>query len=160
MELRSSLRHRSLGEEGVKGMQLQYGKWYHVGNFYQRYHRGGSASYLDVKGPASCSSNFMDVSTAAQKDRIGRGTGLWRLVHATLSPGAAAKKPGDAVKTGDTFYLQNCFGSGSYLDVCGPCRACANNNKMDVSTSFVRHREGDGSKTSIWQIVRAVFPDQ
>ncbi len=144
---------RITGAGQIMSEPLRYGKWYHVKNKYIPEGASGG-TYLDVRGnPLVCSQNYRDVSGSLTKDRIGQGTGLWRIISATVSPGATPKGPNATVNNGDTLYLQNCFGVGGYLDVCGNCQGCPT-NKLDVSASFVRHREGNGSKTSIWQVWR------
>jgi hypothetical protein len=133
---------------------LKYGKWYHVKNHYTPPDAPGGV-YLDTNGSCNgCTTitNYADVSASKKKDRVGLGTGVWRIIPASVSnPDRTPRKPGDEVHVGDTFYLQNLYGSAGYLDTCGDCQVCTSVNKRDVSVSSVRHRAGSGSKTSIWQ---------
>jgi hypothetical protein len=130
---------------------LKYGKWYHVKNHYAP-PDAPNGLYLDTNGASNgCPNNYLDVSASKKKDRAGLGTGVWRIIPASITnPDPKPRKAGDDVYAGDAFYLENLYGSAGYLDVCGACQVCTE-NKRDVSVSFVRHRDGVGSKTSIWQ---------
>jgi hypothetical protein len=142
------------------GEVLKYGKWYHVKN----HHTWGdnqNGTYLDVSGSGPASGqNYLDVSASLKKDRAGQGTGVWKIESATVAPGEQLKKEGDDVMVGDTFYLRNNYGDRGYLDVIGACRGCpAEQGRSDVSTSRVKHRDGAGSKTSIWKMNGADLGD-
>jgi hypothetical protein len=126
---------------------VTYGSWYHIQNFYLP---DNKPTFLDVNGGAACAGNYNDVSANFDYDRSGQGTGTWRFVSAT------GKAPGDPVCHGDKVYIQNLYGTGGYLDVCGNTKN--KENILDVQTSYVRHRWGTGSTTSLWIVKKVSNP--
>ncbi len=126
---------------------VRFGTWYHIHNHYCPDNAPGGL-FLDVSGESP--PNYMDVSASVRKDRIGLGTGVWRLMPAMAGSG---RQVGDDVKPGDTCFLQNYFGAMGYLDVRGECRACHGTNTFDVSTSVVKAPGGTGSTSTVWKVL-------
>lgn len=99
---------------------LRYGDIYHIQNQY------GTKSYLDTRG-AGCQGNIYCVSTAASNNRADN-SGLWKIMSAT------GKADGDVVMVNDRVYLQNQYGTKSYLGTRG---AGCKSNPYCVSTAYL-----------------------
>lgn len=87
--------------------ELIYGNQYYFQNGYNNWAGG----YLDTNGNAGAGALY-NVSTAPTATR-GPGTGTWEILSAT------GKALGQPVQSGDTVYLRNLYGPGSYLDTNG-----------------------------------------
>lgn len=123
---------------------LIYGRKYYIQNGYGNWNGG----FLDTCGGAvACKGdNLYDVSTSKSPDRVGEGTGIWKIRSAM---GKADDAP---VMANDFIYLQNQYkGDGGFLDTCGYAVACKSDNLYDVSTSKSPDRAKQGTGT--WRII-------
>ena len=118
-----------------------YGLEYHIKNSY------GGGSYLDTCGVASCSTTGRySVVTDSLPDRVGAGTGMWRLES------ASGKAKGSNVLIGDVVHIRNLYAEGSYLDTCGGA-SCSTTTQWGVYTDSQPDRAGVG--TGKWTVVSA-----
>lgn len=119
---------------------VTYGAKNYIKNSY-----GGS--FLDTCANSNCTSTSKyGVVTDTQPDRASVGTGKW------IIESAAGKMYGSTVKVGDTVYLKNVYGGGSYLDSCGNSN-CTASSTYGVVTDANRDRGGVG--TGKWVIESA-----
>ncbi len=99
-------------------------------------------SYLDICGLANCQgvSEFPAV-TDAEPDRVGVGTGTWKIESATGAP------EGTPVSTGDLIYLQNQWSAlQSYLQP----EKCALDNSTPTKVVTI---PGNPGEEVIWKIL-------
>lgn len=131
---------------------IKYGTWYHVKNHYMPAD-APKGLFLDLNGAvADGAVGYFDASASIDSDRLGLGTGTWRLMPISIPNVSSARKIGDPVCYNDTFFLQNNYGSAAYLYANGvTCQGCPDQNQWDVSSSLVRHPDGTGSMTAIWK---------
>ena len=138
---------------------IKYGTWYHVKNHYMPAD-APNGLFLDLNGAvADGAVGYMDASASIDSDRLGQGTGTWRLIPISIPNVSVERKIGDPVCYNDTFFFQNNYASDAYLYADGvTCQGCPDQNQWDVSSSLVRHPDGTGSMTTIWKALDEASP--
>ena len=125
-----------------KGAKVKFGDIVYIKNLF------GEGTYLETCGAAEkCSSTTMyTVTTNKSRDRAGAKTAMWQIVP------EYSNRNGEVIRQGESVYLKNMYGNGTFLDSCGNADACSSTTKYDVTTNTARDRAG--AKTAMWAFYR------